>query len=259
MAPIQENILNRMQKYKLPLPLKLAIGFACLLVFFTISIYLYQFAGYGAFGDQETFGLFGDYIGGLTNPVLTFLTVVLLVWSIQIQIKELNATREELKETRRVHEKQLASNMDEQICRQLQDDANLYLNNCEELLDKPFFTIDFSVELGRKILSVNDLYNNTNYINQPELLDIFDKFESFREGSNTPESLHINTIRAQVGYGVYSTIYLLQYLKLEVLKFSWQSRALHLLTRCESMNIIPKDEVDRFRQALYACDDTVSK
>ncbi len=36
---------------------------------------------------------FGDFVGGTLNPILTFITIALLIWSIRIQMSELKATR----------------------------------------------------------------------------------------------------------------------------------------------------------------------
>ncbi len=46
---------------------------------------------------QESSAQFGDYFGGVLNPIFGFATVSLLVWSIQIQLRELKLTRDELK------------------------------------------------------------------------------------------------------------------------------------------------------------------
>lgn len=46
--------------------------------------------------SQESSAQFGDYFGGVLNPFLGFATVALLVWSIQIQLRELKFTRDEL-------------------------------------------------------------------------------------------------------------------------------------------------------------------
>ncbi|NQZ27185.1 MAG: hypothetical protein HRT55_12840 [Colwellia sp.] len=54
----------------------------------------------GTWGDQELFAQFGDFVGGTLNPVLGFATIALLVWSINVQMRELRLTREEVKETK---------------------------------------------------------------------------------------------------------------------------------------------------------------
>lgn len=73
--------------------LALALFALCLL-----SLYFSQFNG--SWGTQEHFGTFGDFLGGVLNPVLGFATVGLLIWSIKKQGEELALSREELAFTR---------------------------------------------------------------------------------------------------------------------------------------------------------------
>jgi uncharacterized membrane protein len=54
----------------------------------------------GELGNQEVFAQFGDYFGGVLNPMLGFATVALLIYSIRLQAKELRNTTEELRLTR---------------------------------------------------------------------------------------------------------------------------------------------------------------
>jgi hypothetical protein len=84
--------------------------------FFLIIVALYSWNFGGGFGDQATFGAFGDFIGGVLNPFLTFLTVLLLIYSIRFQISELRITRHEMKkntkeakETKELQAKNLAN------------------------------------------------------------------------------------------------------------------------------------------------------
>ena len=63
-----------------------------------LGIYALKFQG--PLGDQERFAQFGDFVGGTLNPILGFATVALLIWSINIQMRELRLTREELKATK---------------------------------------------------------------------------------------------------------------------------------------------------------------
>jgi len=46
---------------------------------------------------QDAWGQFGDYIGGTLNPILSFLSLIALLWTIGIQSKDLELTRDELK------------------------------------------------------------------------------------------------------------------------------------------------------------------
>jgi uncharacterized membrane protein len=60
-----------------------------------LSVYFANFNG--EFGTQSDFGAFGDFLGGILNPILSFATLSLLIWSINIQIRELKATTFEFK------------------------------------------------------------------------------------------------------------------------------------------------------------------
>ncbi|KXI26967.1 hypothetical protein [Paraglaciecola hydrolytica] len=78
----------------------LLFAFLCLLV--TASIYFYFFSG--PIGNQETFAQFGDFMGGVLNPIFSFLTIFLLVGSLALQRQELSKVIEELELTRHVHQ-----------------------------------------------------------------------------------------------------------------------------------------------------------
>lgn len=51
------------------------------------------------FSSDSSYGTFGDYFGGMLNPILTFLTFMGLLMTIVLQQKELRLTRNELKES----------------------------------------------------------------------------------------------------------------------------------------------------------------
>lgn len=70
-----------------------------------LGLYFMNFNG--GWGNQGDFGTFGDFLGGVLNPILGFATVGLLIWSLKMQMKELSLsnqqlalTRQELKETK---------------------------------------------------------------------------------------------------------------------------------------------------------------
>lgn len=66
---------------------------------FVVGIYIVQFGG-ALSPDMEHWGLTGDYIGGILNPVFGFLALIALLMTIALQSKELAASREELKHSR---------------------------------------------------------------------------------------------------------------------------------------------------------------
>ena len=57
--------------------------------------------------DSAVWGAIGDFFGGLLNPILSILTILLLVRSLRLQNKELSDATKELSLTREVHTQSL--------------------------------------------------------------------------------------------------------------------------------------------------------
>jgi hypothetical protein len=57
--------------------------------------YFQEFHG-GFSAKQETWGQFGDFIGGTVNPLLSFLSLLALVFTVVLQTRQLENSREEL-------------------------------------------------------------------------------------------------------------------------------------------------------------------
>ncbi|PKG74234.1 hypothetical protein CXF86_14025 [Shewanella sp. GutCb] len=87
----------------LPMWLKVSLVFVLSIAISILFLYFGKFNG--PLGTQETFAQFGDFLGGTLNPILGFATIGLLIWSINIQMKELRLTREELAATKSEAEK----------------------------------------------------------------------------------------------------------------------------------------------------------
>lgn len=79
---------------------KLLLIFALISMGFVIAPYIIKFGGFFNFGQQDHFGQFGDYIGGVLNPLLTFATILLLLFTVKLQIDSLNIQAQELEATR---------------------------------------------------------------------------------------------------------------------------------------------------------------
>ncbi|MEE1982687.1 hypothetical protein [Shewanella xiamenensis] len=88
----QAQVPNAEKSFKW-LIILLAIVAGCLLAFYFLNFH-------GGIGDKGDFGAFGDYFGGVLNPILGFATVSLLVWSLKYQMDELALSRQELALTR---------------------------------------------------------------------------------------------------------------------------------------------------------------
>jgi hypothetical protein len=64
-----------------------------------LGLYIYRF-GITTSTSQSTWGAFGDFIGGILNPLVSFFTLIVAVSVWKLQRLQLAATKKELEETR---------------------------------------------------------------------------------------------------------------------------------------------------------------
>ena len=145
----------------------------------TLVIYLVKFGG-GDFGNKEAFGQFGDFVGGSLNPLLTFLTVVLLMWSIRIQTRELSKSSQAIQETMRIHERQMELNQREADRREGQDAAILQMHQSQMELNQR----EADRREGQDAAILQTHQNQT----------IFHQKESIRKQLNDDAVLHRSTL-----------------------------------------------------------------
>lgn len=79
-------------KYWVP---RIAIGIFIVIIILYFSRYIGN-----PMGSNSDLGAFGDFVGGVLNPLLTFGTILLLIYSITFQLDELKETRNEIKDSR---------------------------------------------------------------------------------------------------------------------------------------------------------------
>ncbi|MGI2159488.1 hypothetical protein [Shewanella baltica] len=144
----------------------------------------------GGWGNQGDFGAFGDFLGGVLNPILGFATVGLLIWSLKMQMKELShsneqlaLTRQELKETK--EETMLSRKAMEAQVEHLQKESQL--NELRQILAIQMGFIDkcLSTKVFGKYVSFN---SKTNYIDI-NILDLLN------EDANITKDEYINLQR----------------------------------------------------------------
>ncbi|TAJ52577.1 MAG: hypothetical protein EPN60_02665 [Nevskiaceae bacterium] len=61
-----------------------------------LVLYIVKFHA-GLSDDQDTWGQFGDYVGGLLNPIFGFISVIALLSTLLIQVRELRLSTRELR------------------------------------------------------------------------------------------------------------------------------------------------------------------
>lgn len=86
--------------------LEVAVAFAAIAVGGVLYAYFSKFHG-GWSPDQDTWGQFGDFVGGTLNPLLGFISVVVLVSTLNLQRVELKEARAVVKEGNELLESQL--------------------------------------------------------------------------------------------------------------------------------------------------------
>jgi hypothetical protein len=81
-----------------PLENAVAWGISLLVVVLTIAVgvYIYRFRNFPWGTDPGTWGQFGDYVGGLLNPTVAFVALLVLLATYSLQKRELRATQEAL-------------------------------------------------------------------------------------------------------------------------------------------------------------------
>lgn len=86
--------------------LSFSLLFAFLGLFLLLLLYYLQFGGEPS-NSQAVWGAFGDYVGGTINPMLGFLTVIILINTLGVQRKELREARKAIKINNRLVTDQL--------------------------------------------------------------------------------------------------------------------------------------------------------
>jgi len=72
-------------------------GAVVVAAFFVITVFVWNFHGKSISNSPGDWGTFGDYVGGILNPVVGMATVLLVIISIVIQRRELRASLNEMK------------------------------------------------------------------------------------------------------------------------------------------------------------------
>lgn len=149
--------------------------------------YAIYFWGQNAGGPNE-WGTFGDFIGGLSNPLLSFLTIILLVVSLRLQAKELKESSEavkqsaeELKLTRKIYQNQETLQLRNEVRPQIREEFNRRIKHCNKVFDR---------FLGRTI-TFNDVVSSEGDIK-----------EAFIKISPTHSTVDIETAKEDFHYSL---------------------------------------------------------
>ncbi len=127
-------------------------GFIALLIMAALLLIIYFLNFNSSWGDQATFGAFGDFFGGTLNPILGFATVALLVWSLRLQSAELKTSNDTLKATK--EETELSRKAMEAQVKHFEEQAKL--SELDRLLNEQMAFFDKL--LNRNIADIESYY-----------------------------------------------------------------------------------------------------
>jgi hypothetical protein len=238
-----------MNPTRFPTFVYVAVAAAGALTLTILSVYFLNFRSSGSLGSQEVFGQFGDYVGGLLNPILSFVTLITILWSLRVQGFQLVASHEALQQAQALHREQLELQRSESIRNQLKQDADLYLENCYRLFSRPVFRVSTFYQPLGELLSLADLVKNPGFFGLEAANDVLDRIPAALKHSDAL-GLHLNTLRTQLSAAVYSVCNLMQYMEVSALRKSWEMRILSLVTDVRGVQILTEAESQEFLLAL---------
>jgi Putative phage abortive infection protein len=100
---------------------------------FLILAYWYSFSKYGWSTNPDAWGQFGDFLGGVLNPLVSLAALFALVISVRMQRAELRDTRSELIEAKNIAADQAETAEKQRRQQRFFDLLNLYQNTSEAL------------------------------------------------------------------------------------------------------------------------------
>ncbi|MEO3988146.1 hypothetical protein [Plesiomonas shigelloides] len=232
---------------------KLIIAISIISICLILAIYFYHFGSNSSLGNQEIFAQFGDYFGGVLNPILTFSTVILLYLSIKLQEHELQDSKNNIERNIKELQERNAREEKQYLRRELQDSVHSYSKKVDELLTTPIFIIRKNL-FTTVTLSINDLYKNSVYSGNKKANEMLNEIPSFMlKGSS--EGLLLQTLKTNIAQLAAVTRELLALLDNTALKLTNYQSTKEKINTCALLKILTKNEAEH----LIKCLDNVSK
>ncbi|WP_286265953.1 hypothetical protein [Thalassotalea atypica] len=156
------------------------IRYVLIVISIVLGLYIFQFGQYGLSSEQDVWGAFGDYIGGILNPIIASLALIYLIKTYATQKEELTETKKALTSSAESHQEQTEQ---QTLANILQKKANELeeRNQRINLLQAEISCIDATLQAA--LNGQNSLLNQLNENSK--------KIEGINEGDSpnlTPES-----------------------------------------------------------------------
>jgi len=207
------------------------VDFIKLGAFFVVIILSFYFINFGYLGlsdDQEVWAQFGDYLGGVLNPIFAFLAFIALLITIKLQNEALQTSKTELELTRKELAKSAKAQEEQSKSLELQNKAtelqifentffqllkqhNEYLNFVvEEKVEIEYFTYNknnFGEDERTGLVSKEDVYQEFRKINQSKrvvknyFMTLYQVLKYIDEHANRDEinaKFYTNIVRALI-------------------------------------------------------------
>lgn len=204
--------------------------------------------------DPERLGQLGDFLGGTLNPIFGFATVCLLLWSVFIQRKELNLTREELTKSATALNDQVKLATDEYNRIHLENILRDKIEEYRSAREKTFLPISITVRRQNresKVFSfqtLSDFIKSQNYgeetfekISEADVSNLYDQqhsdrltverikiFEEFKSLTMTLVDIHIEILKIT---------------KIEIIKYQLRVEASEKLLSLQKIHLLTPTDV----------------
>lgn len=114
---------------------------ATLLIFGAFTIYWLQFGNSELSKSPADWGPFGDFIGGVTNPILSFFALLSLLLTLFLQSKQLDSAKVEIEHSRKVSAKQIEYLKNETKKTDIYRTIQVLENRLENLYREPIIVV----------------------------------------------------------------------------------------------------------------------
>ncbi|MGY6434471.1 hypothetical protein ACXIUX_22935 [Vibrio parahaemolyticus] len=156
------------------LPIVIVVIILCIL-----TIYFSKFNG--EMGDQAIFGAFGDFVGGTLNPILSFITILLLVYSLRFQIEELTYTRKEIEKTNEIHTDNIEQQKTLFAIERYIGELDFLKSRIEKQLTKPVIEVKFTLTTFVGPAAKEGTDYKWEKFTLEDLMDIAEHYEFYRK------------------------------------------------------------------------------
>lgn len=167
------------------------LGIVGLLAFLIILIPYFGHFG-GSFAEkQDVWGQFGDYVGGLMNPILSLFVLWTIIKTLSFTSRSLKLSNDTLEEMRRIANDEKKSQLDH-LKLQNTFDLNLRFHSTEMLKTRTVANVKFKyAESKRMKFTIENLRKNLeeDFFHISNLMHFFEQVHLFRKGNLIDEKL----------------------------------------------------------------------